>query len=54
MEMVLINKDNRKRGLVINFDNNNYILSLNDTVLEYDEEVVKEAITKLDEVLGTN
>ena len=38
LKSILINKDNRKRGLVINFDNNNYILSLNDTVLEYDED----------------
>ncbi len=46
LKNILINKENRKRGLVIHFDNTNYILSLNDTVLEYDEDrwknIVKE------------
>ena len=50
LKNILINKDNRKRGVVINFDNNNYILSLNNTVLEYDEDtwknIVKEYIHK--------
>lgn len=44
LKSILINKDNRKRGLVINFDNNNYILSLNDTVLEYDEDTWKNIV----------
>lgn len=44
LKSILINKESRKRGLVINFDNNNYILSLNDTVLEYDEDTWKNIV----------
>ncbi len=44
LKNILINKDNRKRGVVINFDNNNYILSLNNTVLEYDEDTWKNIV----------
>lgn len=41
LKSVLINKENRKRGVVINFDDNNYIFSLNSTVLEYDKDTWK-------------
>ena len=44
LKNILINKENRKRGVVINFDNNNYILSLNNTILEYDEDTWKNIV----------
>ena len=43
LKNILINKENRKRGIVINFDNN-YILSLNNTVLGYDEDTWKNIV----------
>lgn len=44
LKNVLINKENRKRGVVINFDDNNYIFSLNPTVLEYDKDTWKNIV----------